>query len=180
MSGRTFWLLTSQVLRCHSFPLGEDPHSVPLKLVISNTSEFSASWKNSVSTQSVKEEWSLAAFCMTDGNARSWKGWRQAELWLWRLPGHTLQGQGTAPGWRDAEGLSQGMSQVIPQPTAEPQPALHEELPESLSALPSEYQTPMHTHTQALLAYLPGSTCSVSVSSSLIKEQHLKNTLIIP
>lgn len=42
---------------------------------------------------------------------------------------------------------------------------------------PPEYQTHTHTGGHALLAYSSGCTCSVAVSSPLIKEQCLKNTL---
>lgn len=98
----------------------------------------------------------------------------------WQCPAAgLLQGQGSPPAWRDAEGPSQGMSN--PWQIAELRPALPEELPRPLAELscPLSTKPPMHTHGQALLAYLSGSTCLVSASSQLIKGQHLKNTFII-
>lgn len=116
------------------------------------------------------------------GPGSTWRGWRQVQLWLWRLPGLVLQlqGQGTPPGWRDAGGLSQGMSKVVSQELLSPDLHCmrnHPGLWLNCPALSTKFPC---AHIQALFAYLSGSTFWLSVSSQLFKEQHLKNKFIIP
>lgn len=156
----------------HSFPFGDEIHQKFLQIERTvypfRVSRSGKSWLPS--TLQMGKGWRVPGSTL--------RGWRQVELWLWRLPGRAmqLQGQRTSPGWRDAEGPSQGMSKVVSQ-----WPALHEEPPRPLAELSCPLSTKFPcTHIQALLAYLSGSTFWVSVPSQLVKEQHLKNTFTIP
>lgn len=134
-------------MQCHSFPLGDDPIVFPSTLAISNSSEVSADQEDSVSTQSVQEGQSSAAFCITGGNVwprqlmeRQQAGWAVALEAAWLV---FCRDQGHPQG----EGLSQGMSKVLPQQIAEPWPALHEELPRPLAELSCPLSTkPPCTH----------------------------------